>query len=99
MFILFDVFWCVSDRYGDPVSTPFVLFTTKITLLILVYVFWYVLGCQRRSPGLTRATWSQRGILEAKCVQTPMFYQQKLRERPFRVDETSVAVTVYRAYA
>ena len=34
-----------------------------------------------------------RGVWEAQCVKTIMFFQPKCRERPFRVDETTASVT------
>ena len=34
-----------------------------------------------------------RGVWEAQCVKTTVFFQPKWRERPFRVDETTASVT------
>ena len=34
-----------------------------------------------------------RGVWEAQCVKTIVFFQPKWRERPFRVDETTASVT------
>ena len=37
--------------------------------------------------------WVPRGVQEAQCVKTIVFFQPKWRERPFRVDETTASVT------
>ena len=37
--------------------------------------------------------WAPRGVWEAQCVKTIVFFQSKWRERPFRVDETTASVT------
>ena len=37
--------------------------------------------------------WVPRGVWEAQCVKTIVFFQSKWRERPFRLDETTSSVT------
>jgi len=59
-------------------------------------------GTQEALRELWEAPWGSLGTrisLEGKCAKTPVFFQQKLRDRPFRTRGAKVTLTISAACA